>query len=62
MRAFGIVLVQVLLAVFVSGLILPLLLFLVPQARQVGVLTLLLLVGLLFALLRVAWPARRSEQ
>jgi hypothetical protein len=62
MRAVGIVLVQVLIAVLVSGLVLPLVLFTVPQTRQSGVLVLLLLVGVLFALLRVAWPARRSER
>lgn len=61
MRAFGIVLVQILLAVLVSGLVLPLLLFTVPQTRQAGALSLVLLAGVLFALLRVAWPSRRRD-
>jgi membrane protease YdiL (CAAX protease family) len=61
MRALGIVFLQVLLAVLVSGLVLPALLFAVPQARQVGVLAMVLLVVVLFLLLRVAWPSRRGD-
>jgi len=61
MRALGIVIVQILLAILVSGLVLPALLLTVPQTREAGPLTLLLLAGVLFALLRVAWPSRRGD-
>ena len=56
MRAVGIVLIQVVIAVLVSGLVMPALLFSVPQTRQAGPLVLVILVALLFALLRLAWP------
>jgi membrane protease YdiL (CAAX protease family) len=61
MRALGIIVLQILLAVLVSGLILPLLMFSVPQAREAGNLAPLLLAGVLFALVRVAWPSRKQD-
>lgn len=61
MRAFGIVFVQVLLAVLVAGLVMPAILFSVPRSREAGPLTLVLLAGVLFALLRLAWPSRRRQ-
>lgn len=61
MRAFGIVFVQVLLAVLVAGLVMPAILFTVPKSREAGPLTLVLLAGVLFALLRLAWPTGRRQ-
>ncbi len=61
MRAFGIVFVQILLAVLVAGLVMPAVLFTVPQSRQAGPLTLVLLAGVLFALVRLAWPSGRRH-
>ena len=61
MRAFGIVFVQILLAVLVAGLVMPAILFTVPRTREAGPLTLALLAGVLFALLRLAWPSRRRH-
>jgi len=61
MRAFGVVLVQVVIAVLVSGLLMPAVLFSVPQTREVGPIVLVLLVVVLMALLRLAWPAPRGE-
>lgn len=61
MRALGIVIVQILLAMLVSGLVMPALLLTVPQSREAGPLTLLLLAGVLFALLRAVWPSRRGD-
>ena len=61
MRAFGIVFVQILLAVLVAGLVMPALLFTVPQSREAGALTLVLLAGVLFALVRLAWPSGRRH-
>lgn len=56
MRAAGIVLIQVVIALLVSGLVMPAVLFSVPQTRQAGPLVLAILVALLFGLLRLAWP------
>ncbi len=61
MRAIGVVLAQVVIAVLVGGLVMPAVLFSVPQARRAGPLVLLLLVAVLFALLRLAWPAPRRD-
>lgn len=61
MRAFGVVLVQVVIAVLVSGLLMPAVLFAVPQTREVGPIVLVLLVVVLMALLRLAWPSPRRE-
>lgn len=60
MRTLGIVLVQVVIAVLVAGLVMPALLFAVPFTRDAGPMVLAILVVLLFALLRLAWP-QRSE-
>lgn len=56
MRGAGIALLQVVIAVLVSGLVMPAILFAVPQSREGGPLVLVLLVALLFALLRLVWP------
>ena len=60
MRGLGIVLVQVVIAVLVSGLVMPAVLFSVPQTRQAGPLVLVILVVLLFTLLRLAWPPPKT--
>jgi len=56
MRAFVIVLIQVVIAVLVSGLVMPAILFSVPQTREAGPMVLLVLAVILFTLLRLAWP------
>ena len=56
MRALGIVLIQVVIALLVSGLVMPAVLFSVPETRKAGPLVLVILVVLLFGLLRLAWP------
>lgn len=61
MRALGIVLLQVVIAVLVSGLVMPAILFTVPQTREAGPIVLLLLVAVLWALLRLAWPAPKGD-
>ena len=61
MRAVGIVLIQVVIAVLVSGLVMPAVLFSVPQTRQAGPLVLVILVALLFGLLRLAWPQPKGN-
>ena len=61
MRAVGIVLIQVVIAVLVSGLVMPAVLFSVPQTREAGPVVLLILVALLFALLRLAWPQPKEK-
>ena len=61
MRAIGIVLVQAVIAVLVSGLVMPALLFSVPKTREAGPLVLVLLVAILFALLRLAWPPPKGR-
>ena len=61
MRAVGIVFIQVVIALLVSGLIMPAVLFSVPQTRQAGPLVLAILVALLFALLRLAWPQPKAK-
>lgn len=61
MRAVGIVLIQVVIAVLVSGLVMPAVLFSVPQTREAGPVVLVLLVAVLFALLRLAWPQPKGS-
>lgn len=61
MRAFGIALMQVLIAVLVSGLVMPAILFSIPAARQAGPMVLVILVVLLFTLLRLAWPPPKAK-
>ena len=61
MRAVGIVLIQVVIAVLVSGLVMPAVLFSVPQTREAGPLVLVMLVVLLFGLLRLAWPPSKGN-
>ncbi len=61
MRAVGIVLIQVVIAVLVSGLVMPAVLFSVPQTREAGPLVLVILVALLFGLLRLAWPQSKGN-
>ena len=61
MRVFAVILLQVILAVMVSGLVLPAVLFAVPEARTTGPFALVLLASVVFLLLRLAWP-RRSGQ
>ena len=61
MRGVGIVLLQVVIAVLVSGLVMPAVLFSVPQTRRAGPLVLAILVTLLFALLRLAWPQTKGN-
>lgn len=60
MGTFLIVLLQVVLAVVVAGLVAPAILFTVPATRQFGPATLAVIVGLVFVLLRIAWPRRRE--
>jgi hypothetical protein len=61
MRAFGMALIQVVIALLVSGLILPALLFSVPATRKAGPMVLIILIVLLFSLLRLAWPQSRTK-
>lgn len=61
MRVVAIVLIQVVLAVLVSGLVMPAVLFSVPQTREAGPLVLVILVVLLFGLLRLAWPQSKGQ-
>ena len=61
MRAVGIVLIQVVIAVLVSGLVMPAVLFSVPATREAGPLVLVILVALLFGLLRLAWPQPKGN-
>lgn len=60
MRAVAIILIQVVLALLVAGLAMPIFLSSVPQMREAGPLVLVFLVVILFALLRLAWPAARG--
>jgi hypothetical protein len=60
MGAFFVVLIQVVLAVLVAGLVLPAVLFAVPATQTRGPLVLAVVVGLVFVLLRVAWPRKKS--
>jgi apolipoprotein N-acyltransferase len=61
MRAVGIVFIQVVIAVLVAGLVMPAVLFSVPQTREAGPLVLVMLVVLLFGLLRLAWPQAKGN-
>jgi hypothetical protein len=61
MRVFGVVLAQVVIVVLVGGLVMPAVLFSVPQTRESGPVVFGLLVVVLFALLRLAWPSRRRD-
>lgn len=60
MGPFLIIVLQVILAVFVAGLVAPAVLFAVPATRDFGPATLAVLVGVLFVLLRMVWPRRRE--
>lgn len=60
MRAVAIILIQVVLALLVAGLAMPILLVLVPETREAGPLVLVVLVVILFAVLWLAWPAARG--
>lgn len=57
MRAVVIGLIQVVLAVLVAGLAMPVLLVTVPGMREGGPLVLVFAVVILFVLLRLAWSA-----
>ena len=59
--AVVIALIQVVIAVLVSGLVMPAILFSVPPAREAGPMVLVILVVLLFALLRLAWPRPKAK-
>jgi len=61
MRALGVVLAQIIIAVLAGGLILPAVLLSVPQTRRAGPLVLVLLVAVLFGFLRLAWPAPKRD-
>jgi hypothetical protein len=61
MRAFVIGLIQVVIALLVSGLVMPAILFSVPATRQAGPMVLGILVVVLFALLRLAWPSPKAK-
>ena len=61
MRAVGIVFIQVVIAVLVAGLVMPAVLFSVPETREAGPLVLAVLVALLFGLLRLAWPPAKGN-
>ncbi len=61
MQTIGVVLAQVIIAVLVGGLVMPAILFAVPETRESGPVVLVLLVAVLFALLRLAWPSRRRD-
>ena len=61
MRAVAVVLIQVVIAVLVSGLVMPAILFSVPQTRHAGLLVPVILVAILFALLRLAWPQPKGS-
>jgi hypothetical protein len=61
MRVFIVMLVQIVISLLVAGLILPAILFSVPATREAGPVVLLLLVAVLFALLRLAWPVRKPS-
>jgi hypothetical protein len=60
MGAFVVVVIQVLLAVLIAGLVLPAVLFAVPATQSRGPLTLAVVVGAAFILLRVVWPGKKS--
>lgn len=60
MGAFVVVIIQVVLAVLVAGLILPAILFAVPATQTRGPLALAVVVGVVFILLRVVWPRKKS--
>lgn len=60
MRAVAIVAIQVVMAALVAGLAMPVVLISVPQMREAGPLVLVFMVVILFALLRLVWPAARG--
>lgn len=60
MGAFLVVVLQVVLAVLVSGLLLPAILVTIPGAETRGPLILALVVGVMFIALRVVWPRKKS--
>ena len=61
MRMVAIVFIQIVIAVLVSGLVMPAVLFSVPQTREAGPLVLVILMVLLFGLLRLAWPQSKGN-
>ncbi|GEM_PF-5709522 len=60
MGAFLIFLLQVLLAVLVTGLVFPVLLILAPASGSLGPAPFYLSIAVVFLLLRLAWPRRTS--
>jgi len=58
MAAVLIFLTQVVIAILVSGLVLPGILFLVPGSRTLGPAVLAIVAGTIFLLLRLAWPRK----
>ena len=60
MGTFLVVVIQMVLAVLVAGLVLPAVLFAVPATQTQGPLALAIIVGLVFVLLRVVWPKKKS--
>lgn len=58
MGAFLVLVFQVVLAVLVAGLLLPAILLAVPATRTMGPAVLAIVVGVLFLLLRLAWPRK----
>lgn len=55
-----VMLIQGLIAFLVAGLVLPAILFAVPSTRTMGPGVLVIVVGVLFVLLRLAWPQRKA--
>lgn len=60
MRAVALILIQVVLALLVAGLAMPVLMVSVPQMREAGPLVLVFLVVILFVVVRLVWPAARG--
>lgn len=60
MGAFLIFLLQVLLAVLLTGLMFPILLITVPASASIGPAPFYLAVAVVFLLLRLAWPQRKN--
>lgn len=62
MRAFLILVLQVVIAILVAGALMPAVLVTVPETQQMGAWAIGGLFGLVFLLLRVLWSAARSRQ
>jgi hypothetical protein len=60
MGAFLIFLLQVLLAVLVTGLIFPIVLIAVPDSRSLGPAPFYISIAVVFLLLRLAWPRKQD--